>query len=477
MRQPRRMVAILSVSAVAIISACAGNPKPNTVDPVTVSSTTRGTPVPPNVQPSAAAETGASTQPADKGPLTLETAVRRAVSYHPSVVEAVSRLNQQGEALNEARAGYRPRLSWGVNTDFDSGAGDYRPSLEVSGSQMIYDFGKVANEVEARRANERVSRAELLLGIDQLVRDTATAVIETNRFQALAAVAEEQLAGVQSIARLVRQRSDHGASTRSDEVQADARVAAAESALFEINSQLERWRTGLANLTGKSGQLVVSGEMPGWLGQACNIMHPDWSQSPAILRAQSEAERARALSDLSRVQALPTLSVEAGGSYAIANRHIGSALDSDPHEFSVGLNLKGNLYDGGAAAASRRAATEALASAEAAIRRSRVEISGSLLQAQSQIGNLQRMVATLESRGDMMKRTRDLYRHQYVELGTRTLLDLLNAEQELHQAAFDRVNATYDAWRLNVDCLYNSGRTRRAFGLDAASIRGMELRL
>src|SRR5690606_9530830 len=136
-----------------------------------------------------------------------------------------------------------------------------------------------------------------------------------------------------------------------------------------------------------------------------------------------------------------------------------------------------NLYDGGAAAASRRAATEALASAEAAIRRSRVEISGSLLQAQSQIGNLQHMVATLESRGDMMKRTRDLYRHQYVELGTRTLLDLLNAEQELHQAAFDRVNATYDAWRLNVDCLYNSGRTRRAFGLDAASIRGMELRL
>lgn len=74
-----------------------------------------------------------------------------------------------------------------------------------------------------------------------------------------------------------------------------------------------------------------------------------------------------------------------------------------------------------------------------------------------------------------MRETRDLYRQQYVELGTRTLLDLLNAEQELHQAGFDTANAIHDLRRLGIACIFNTGKARKAFSVDGMAIRGVTL--
>jgi len=463
------MVAILSVSAVAIISACAGNPKPNTVDPVTVSSTTRGTPVPPNVQPSAAAETGASTQPADKGPLTLETAVRRAVSYHPSVVEAVSRLNQQGEALNEARAGYRPRLSWGVNTDFDSGAGDYRPSLEVSGSQMIYDFGKVDGRVQIATAGIAGRKSQVLMAVDDLIRETAHAAIELQRNQALAGVARDQVKDTGAILDLVRSRTEKGASTRSDELQAEARVQAAEATTLEVQAQTRRWTSALAALTGTSGAMARGADVPGWLSAACDSADPDWSRVPAVMQADAERASAVAQIGLSRAESLPTLSLDAGVGTDLTR--IGS---SDP-DYTIGLNVKGSLYNGGESGARRAAAGHALRSSEAAKLRAQVGIRRSLTEATGQISSMRALLASLSKRQAMMDETRDLYRTQYLELGTRTLLDLLNADQEFHAARFDEINIRYDLQRLGIDCAYNTGNLRGNFSLEGKPLFGVTL--
>ena len=73
----------------------------------------------------------------------------------------------------------------------------------------------------------------------------------------------------------------------------------------------------------------------------------------------------------------------------------------------------------------------------------------------------------IDERIASIKTTRDLYREQYLQLGTRSLLDLLNAEQEYHSASFDRVESTYEVQRLAVECLYQSGRMGQVFDLPA----------
>jgi adhesin transport system outer membrane protein len=60
-------------------------------------------------------------------------------------------------------------------------------------------------------------------------------------------------------------------------------------------------------------------------------------------------------------------------------------------------------------------------------------------------------------------------------MGTRTLVDLLNAEQELQQVRLDLVNTRHDLRRLNVDCLFNAGEEREAFRLTGLVVEGVRL--
>ncbi|MEC9016514.1 MAG: transporter, partial [Pseudomonadota bacterium] len=110
-----------------------------------------------------------------------------------------------------------------------------------------------------------------------------------------------------------------------------------------------------------------------------------------------------------------------------------------------------------------------------AAERARNEAEQRLAEAQQQIDSLNALLQTLASRQDNMDETGKLYRMQYLQMGTRTLVDLLNAEQEFQQVRFEAVNSAHDLRRLQLDCLYNSGRTRAAFHLSGTVVRGVTL--
>ncbi|MDX6806913.1 TolC family protein [Terrihabitans rhizophilus] len=409
--------------------------------------------------------------------LGLQAAVDRAVDWHPAVAEAVGRLNQSSAEIAIARAGYRPQISTGMNSRYNSYDRDgWRPRLNVTGSQMLYDFGKVSSEVGAREALENVSRAQLLVAVDTLIRDTAQAVIEVQRSRALRAVAEEQLEGIRAIADLVSQRSGQGASTRSDDIQARARVEAAQSTLLQIEAEVSRWEGILAAFMGATGgTFAVDENVPPWLMSSCTSAgNLDWSRVPAMMEADARREEAVALLKGSRANSLPTVSLEAGAGYDL-NENSFSRQSRDQEDFNIGLNVSSKLYEGGAGGARREAASHALIAAEAARENARFQVNRSLAEARGQLSDLSRLQASLASRSAMMAQTRDLYRQQYFELGTRTLLDLLNSEQELHSAMFDTVNTAHDVRRLNTDCLFNSGQTRQAFRMGGKTVRGVAL--
>jgi adhesin transport system outer membrane protein len=428
----------------------------------------------------AAAALVAGSAPEEKaqgGGLTLRSAVQRAVNWHPAVDEAVGQLNQSAAEIAVARAGYRPKISGGINSGYRSYDGEgWRPRLELSASQMLYDFGKVSSEVDAQVAGQAISRAELLSAVDGLIRDTAYAVVEVQRNQALRKVAADQVKGVRTIADLVAQRSAKGASTKSDEIQAEARVEAAQSTLLQIDAELGRWRNVLAAFTG-SGPQMVSPAVPDWLTGACSAAAAvDWSRVPALMQAQARRDEAVAMLGRSRAEGLPTLSLEAGAAYDL-NGSSSSRLgrDTDDLGFNIGFSVGSALYQGGAAGARTAAASHALGAADAARRNARFEVTRSLGEAKGQIASLRQLQGSLSTRSGMMGQTRDLYRQQYLELGTRSLLDLLNAEQEMHSTRFDAVNATHDIRRLNIDCMSNAGQARKSFNLGGTTVRGVRL--
>ena len=119
--------------------------------------------------------------PSRSGTLTLESAVQRAVAWHPAVTQTVGLVKQQSMAVREARAGYLPKISGGISTGGENTLRDaWRPAANIAASQMIFDFGKVAGQVNVASAGLSERRAQFLAAVDTLARDTAHAVIEAS---------------------------------------------------------------------------------------------------------------------------------------------------------------------------------------------------------------------------------------------------------------------------------------------------------
>lgn len=407
---------------------------------------------------------------APNGPLTLEDAARRAVEWHPSVQQAIAQLKARGSDVDVAKAGYRPEINVGTSAGYDNLTGSrWRPRASISATQMLYDFGKVSSTVAIARAGTRISAAEVLLAVDGLVRDTSYAIIEIQRNAALHQIAVEQLDTIRGISQLVDQRFQRGAATRSDAIQAVARVQSAQATIEQIEAEQRRWSSNLAHLLGQATAPAVSADMPERLLHACEQGEPDWDNIPAMMQIAGARDQAKAELDLSRAEGLPTVSVGAGASGDVNDPFSRRA------EYNFGLNVSHSLYRGGANRARTQGAAYSLGAADAAEAGVRNEVSRQLSEAQRQVDSLGQVVTTLSARQDSMQETGMLYRLQYLEMGTRTLVDLLNAQQELHQVRFQLANVRHDLRRLNIDCLFTAGQERDAFRLSGMVVEGVAL--
>lgn len=399
--------------------------------------------------------------------LTMQDAVEAALAWHPSIDEAVQRINAQGEEIDIARAGYRPRISGGIGTGYQSNTvNGWRPRASVTASQLLYDFGKVSSTVRFAEAGARVSRSRLLLSVDSLIRDTSYSLIESQRAVALLVVANDQLIELRAIEQLVRLRFERGAATRSDALQAQARVTGAEATIQQIEAERDRWESNLAYLLGEEKIAGVVGDVPDWLESSCAMGVPDWTDVPAIMEAYATRDQAMAEYERSRADRMPSISLEAGASTEIQDPI------SNRSDYNFGIRVTSPFYSGGAADARARGAGFALRAADAAEARVRNDISRLLAEAQQQVSGLQDVLQTLAEREADMRETGKLYRLQYLEMGTRTLVDLLNAQQELHQVRFERANTIHDLRRLRIDCTFYSGSARRAFRLKGMRVQG-----
>lgn len=411
---------------------------------------------------------GASPAPADS--ISWPEAVREAVRWHPSVTEAVARVKQAQEEIEVAEAGYRPQLSASLGSGYDNLVDSgWRPRANLSASQMLFDFGKTKASVEIAEAGTRSGRADLLLAVDSLIRDTSYAIIEIQRDRALLEVARDQLASIEDINELVHHRYRLGASTKSDALQAQARVQAADVSRQEIEAEQRRWESNLAYLLGRETAPMLTADPPKLLRGACERGAPDWSLVPAILQARAERDEAFASLERSRADGLPTVSVGANGGTDLFDP------TSRRAQYSIGLNVSTPLYSGGARRARVRGAAYALGAADAAVARVRNDVLRQIAEARRQVESLRVVVDTLAARRDSMDETGRLYRLQYLDMGTRTLVDLLNAEQELHQARFDLVNTRFDLRRLETSCIFHAGSGRALFGLTGTTVRGITL--
>lgn len=415
----------------------------------------------------------AKAQPSDGAAPALEMAgaVREAVRTHPGVRNAEQLRLQAGEGITAARAGYLPQLKMGVdsqNTNYpDSSYEDARNvyTAKLTVSQMLYDFGKVRNAVVKAKAGVQAGEAQVQLSTDEVANATAQAWVEAHLQQALVQIAGEQLDGVTHLAAQVAERATKGATTRSDVEQANSRVEAARAQLEGAQADRLRASLDLMHLTGRDTPVAIAGEPPAWLIRYACHEGSGGANSPSVRLADARRDQARAELGAARAERLPTLSLD--GTFGHALNDSSRLYGEYQNTSSIGLNFSVSLYDGGGMLARERAARYQLNAANDAAEQARLEMRQGFADALAQADGWARRAPVLQERVRSIHTTRDLYRQQYLQMGTRSLLDLLNAEQEYHNARIEQAQGLHQQYRLAVLCLYYDDRLRSAFGLNA----------
>lgn len=389
----------------------------------------------------------------------LYDAVRKSVRQHPGVRGALGSLESSRQSIGVARSYYYPQVSGGLGADYNryrNGRYDekYLHNINLNVTQVVYDFGKTSHTVDKAEHAASAAQAYTELTVEQVARQAARALIEAERYGRLSELASSQVEQVRRLTDLVKQREQKGASTLSDVLQARSRLGSILAQQVSLDNQRDAWLRDLALLIGYETNVsgVSIGEPPATLDQIC-LTEVDPESSHEILIAQFNEQQAAADLDLAEAQSFPTLQLQAQASRPLnASPNYGGRNDA-----SINLNFSMPFYQGGGLSASKRAAAGALQAARAETAHTHLRVMQQMAELSSRYRGMQGQTRILEDRVRNIQGTRQLYWRQYLDLGTRSLLDLLNAEQEYHQAQIELANNELDLLQTKLDCAFHKG--------------------
>ena len=399
--------------------------------------------------------------------------ILRALQRSPDVSQSVSVLAGQGAYIDVAKAGYYPQLSGGLSTgDLSSGERGHQ-LISLNATQMLYDFGKVKSGVDIQQAKLSAEQANVLVSIDNVAYETVNAIVNIKRYQEITQIAQQQINGISRIAEIANLRAKAGISTQADPVQARANLEAAQANLVVQQTQLKKFQQKLRTLLGAD----VTGQdwsIPERVVRDSDLYRdPEFNKIPSMIAAQAEVQVAKFQKQQSKLSNYPTLSVKGSLSQALNGRNPNNNEDDGMYN-SIMLEASSNLYQGGAKASQTRAASYAEEAAKAKVNSVYLDVLDEIRLLREEIENKQGLMGILIARKETTIRTRELYQEQY-KLGTRSAVDLLNAEQSIHSAAQEIENARYDIYDAIVRYINVTGRSRDLYELNNIPIQGFEI--
>ncbi|HEX9809033.1 MAG TPA: TolC family outer membrane protein [Alphaproteobacteria bacterium] len=377
---------------------------------------------------------------------TLEEALAKAYMTNPQLLAEQAALRATDEDVPQALAGWRPTvtLSGEAGTehiDSETSRQDRQPTLaEVEVTQPLYRGGRTTEEVARAESEVLAGRAQLHT-IEQtvllaavgaymnVVRDLA--VLELNRNNEVRL--RRQLQAAQDRFRV-------GEITRTDVAQAEARLSGATAARIQAEGAL---------VSSRAAYRAVIGDTPGTLSRptlAVTLPAVETeaqtraeATSPEVVRASFLVESARHSVGVVRGELLPTLQLR--GSLTTERETTGP----DSHRDTAGLfaELSIPLYQGGGVYSRLRAAKETLGQRLEELDDSR---RAAIERATSAWNNLETARAAVESfRAEVRANEIALDGVQREALvGSRTVLDVLDAEQELLDSRVNLVRSERD---------------------------------
>lgn len=377
----------------------------------------------------------------------LEQAIATALATNPNIQSTYNEFMSQKESSRASSGKYLPSvdLEAGVgyeNYDNSQGTqGEYDPRYaQISIRQLLWDGSSTYNDIKRTKSEAESERYQLLADAQDMALSTVEAYIDVIQAQEVVTLSQANHDVHMRIYRDIKKRTDSGLSSTADLIQVEGRVAKANTNLLSAQSNLNDKITAFVKIVGsypknlkkpKIDKTYIAASLNDALAKAK-------ANNPTMYLAHHDVQAAQYQYEQTKGTMLPTFTIE--GSQKYGEELDGS--DGDTDELKVMLKMNYNLYNGGSDAAESRSAAHQINKAknvrDNAYRL--LEESTRLSWSAKELADSQEKF--LQQHVDSAAKTIIAYEKQY-KIGKRTLLDLLNTENELFESRKAYLTAHY----------------------------------
>ena len=381
----------------------------------------------------------------------LKAAAQKAIGANPEVTARFNAYRAAADAVTAARGGYYPRLdlsaSVGRDRDTLSTRTPETQSLNRSGvalslSQLLWDGLATQNEV-GRLGHEKLARYfEVLDVTEQTALETTRAYYDVLRYRRLVELAEDSYVQHKSAFNQIQSRFKAGVGRGVDLEQAGARLALAESNLSTEVANLHDVSARYQRIVGEAPPKSLP--LPALFKQGVPTSATEASaeavrRSAAISASVEMLRSARAQASVRESAYQPKVEarVRSGG-----GKNFDGVRDQS-RDSSAEIVLNWNLFNGGADRARIRQQANLVNQAADMRDKTCRDARQVVAIAYNDTRKLADQLLYLDRNTLAIEKARDAYRQQF-DIGQRSLLDLLNSENELYTAKRSYANAEYD---------------------------------
>ena len=384
---------------------------------------------------------------------TLTEALTEAYQYNPQILAQRALLRATDETVPQALAGWRPTVQFTgsagrqiseTTAPATAGGGSTQfltpRNLDVNITQPVWTSGRTPALIRQAEHTVLSQRAQTLATEEQVLFLVTTAYLDVVRDQA---TVELNINNEQVLRRQLEATNDQfrvGEVTRTDVAQAESRVALAVATrvLAEGNLQVSRanYQRAVGHLPGRLEQPKEHAELPATRDEALALAQ---AQNPNVVIADYSAKASEDSVVATRAQLLPQVAVIGDANKADEVLTRGRNVNS----LSLIARMTVPLYEAGSIYAQTRAAKQTVYQRRDLLddaRRAAIQLATSAWETiQSGRAQVQSLMSTIRAAEIALEGVR-----QEAQVGSRTVLDVLNAEQELFTDRVNLVTAQHD---------------------------------
>ena len=401
----------------------------------------------------------------------FKAAVTQGVLVSPRVNAEFYNFEATREAERGARGGYLPSVDlyseWG-REDRETplvDLGDYdRDATRFSITQMLFDGFATRDEV-ARLGYAKLSRYyDLKRASEEVALEAAEAYLDTVKYQQLVQYAEDNYVVHKQVYDKIAERTGGGVSQGVDLEQAAARIALAESNLVteitNLHDVVTRFNRVVNAMPADDLPLpeVPSGQIPEMRDTALELAY---QRSPVINSAIENLRSAQEALNATNAPFMPRLDLR----YRNEFEHNTEGLDGRFEEEALEVVISYNFWRGGADSARKREFYNLYNAAIEERKQACLNVRQEVTISFNDIEALERQVVILEQNRISQDRTRRAYRDQF-DIGQRTLLDLLDSQNEYFDTQRAHMSALTDLRVAQASTLANMGLLLAALDVD-----------